>query len=388
MAQLKDLLVNGPARIIGEVYFNKIPKHNNVELALNHTISITAGDGLTGGSSFELNDASTNTVSIAHSDKPALYSSGTTINTALSSVGVAAGGTGTTFITDILIDKHGHIAGVKTASESGHGNFKTKQTAKNSPTTSGASTLAFIDTISQDTNGVITATKKSVDLSNYVTKADAASGMTFKGTLKAGVTIPKPVTSTTGSTIGDMYKAIENGDYFVIDNDSDNTNNTKFTGVKIGDTFICNSSGQWVHIPAGNDVTKVSTGTGLCVGDNGAATGTSITSSGTIHIKNGGVGTTQIANKAVTGYTSSSSPGKIALKTIDNENIKDTTITLDKLATSAYSISGNRPIKTLVATSANGVIESDQYDISVAAVVKASVKYDTGANCIRFVFAQ
>ena len=39
--------------------------------------------------------------------------------------------------------------------------YKTKQEAKTSPTTSGT-TAAFIDTISQDENGVITATKKNV----------------------------------------------------------------------------------------------------------------------------------------------------------------------------------------------------------------------------------
>jgi hypothetical protein len=42
-------------------------------------------------------------------------------------------------------------------------NYKTKQTAKSSPTASG-NTLAFIDTISQDANGVITATKKNVTI--------------------------------------------------------------------------------------------------------------------------------------------------------------------------------------------------------------------------------
>ena len=40
-------------------------------------------------------------------------------------------------------------------------NYKTKQTAKSSPSAS-STTYQFIDTISQDTNGVITATKKSV----------------------------------------------------------------------------------------------------------------------------------------------------------------------------------------------------------------------------------
>ena len=39
--------------------------------------------------------------------------------------------------------------------------YKTKQTAKTDPTASSTAT-AFIDTISQDENGVITATKKNV----------------------------------------------------------------------------------------------------------------------------------------------------------------------------------------------------------------------------------
>lgn len=48
------------------------------------------------------------------------------------------------------------------------GNYKTKQTALSSPSASG-STTAFIDTISQDTNGVITATKKNVSLPSSTT---------------------------------------------------------------------------------------------------------------------------------------------------------------------------------------------------------------------------
>lgn len=39
--------------------------------------------------------------------------------------------------------------------------YKTKQAEKTSPTASG-STTAFIDTVSQDENGVITATKKNI----------------------------------------------------------------------------------------------------------------------------------------------------------------------------------------------------------------------------------
>lgn len=51
------------------------------------------------------------------------------------------------------------------------GNYKTVQTAVSSPSPLG-SALAFIDEISQDTNGKITATKKNVDLSNYALKSE------------------------------------------------------------------------------------------------------------------------------------------------------------------------------------------------------------------------
>lgn len=49
------------------------------------------------------------------------------------------------------------------------GDYKTKQTAVVSPTANGKA-LSFIDTISQNANGEITATKKEVDLGNYALK--------------------------------------------------------------------------------------------------------------------------------------------------------------------------------------------------------------------------
>ena len=51
--------------------------------------------------------------------------------------------------------------------------LKGKQTAVSSPTTSG-SAVAFIDSISQNEEGVITATKKSVSFSGYQTTAGMA----------------------------------------------------------------------------------------------------------------------------------------------------------------------------------------------------------------------
>ena len=51
------------------------------------------------------------------------------------------------------------------------GNYKVKQTAVSSPSASG-STTAFIDTISQDTNGVITVTKKNVSFPTSLPASD------------------------------------------------------------------------------------------------------------------------------------------------------------------------------------------------------------------------
>lgn len=56
------------------------------------------------------------------------------------------------------------------------GTYKPLQTAKDSPTASSNAT-AFIDTISQDANGVITATKKNVNFSDYL-KKDGTVAMT------------------------------------------------------------------------------------------------------------------------------------------------------------------------------------------------------------------
>lgn len=60
------------------------------------------------------------------------------------------------------------------------GNYKPKQTVVSSPTASGNST-SFIDTISQDENGKITATKKSVNFSGYKPTQTAVSSPTASG---------------------------------------------------------------------------------------------------------------------------------------------------------------------------------------------------------------
>ena len=76
-----------------------------------------------------------------------------------------------TYVDVTVVETDGKITGVTVddaAIDTKLAGYKTVQTAVVDPTKNG-STLEFIDTISQNTNGVITATKKSVDLSAYST---------------------------------------------------------------------------------------------------------------------------------------------------------------------------------------------------------------------------
>lgn len=163
---------------------------------------VTAGSGLTGG-------GSVGEVTVSHGAKPTTGSKQ-----------AATAGSGRTYITQIDVDTFGHIAKVYTATESDQdlSGYKTKQdavsdkitdaahvldsltqnangeisytvkkltpadigakavqTAVSDPTANGKS-LTFIDTISQNTQGVITATKKNVNLDAYALKTDIPSG--------------------------------------------------------------------------------------------------------------------------------------------------------------------------------------------------------------------
>ena len=80
-----------------------------------------------------------------------------------------ASGKSLTFIDTISQDAQGKITATK--KNVNLDNYKTTQTAVNDPAANGKS-LTFIDTISQNTNGVITATKKNVNLDDYAKTAD------------------------------------------------------------------------------------------------------------------------------------------------------------------------------------------------------------------------
>lgn len=177
-------------------------------------------------------DATNETVTIAATDTT--YGTGTSSTPGLTKL---YGGTGNN--TDGAMTQ----AAVQTALAG----YKPTQTAQNSPSASG-NTLAFIDTISQDTNGVITATKKNISgatasaagitklytgtgtntdgamsqaavntalgsyvltttaESTYAKKTDIANVYKYKGSVSAYADLP-----STGQTAGDVYNVEATG---------------------------------------------------------------------------------------------------------------------------------------------------------------------------------
>lgn len=126
-------------------------------------------------------DAGSKTDSIELTDLLDPYTAGALIDidgTVISHEKVAApvetAGEGRKYLTSVTTDGYGHITGFTTATETDQdlSNFKIKQAAVEDPDADGKS-LEFIDSISQNENGEIAVTKKSVDLSNYYNKTDA-----------------------------------------------------------------------------------------------------------------------------------------------------------------------------------------------------------------------
>ena len=89
------------------------------------------------------------------------------------------------------------------------GNYKTTQTAKTDPSASG-NTLAFIDSITQNTNGEITATKKNVTVDSSITQnstnpASSAAVYTYVGTITGGSVKKAARTNPSLTAVGGLF---------------------------------------------------------------------------------------------------------------------------------------------------------------------------------------
>lgn len=121
------------------------------------------------------------------------------------------------------------------------GSYKTTQTAVSDPTANG-STLAFIDTISQDANGVITATKKNVNLSNYKTKQTEVSDPTANGST---LTFIDTISQNANGVITATKKNVDLSDYATNDSIGDGTLTlTGNEGLTGSATFSANQEGN------------------------------------------------------------------------------------------------------------------------------------------------
>jgi hypothetical protein len=117
------------------------------------------------------------------------------------------------------------------------GDYKVKQTAVSSPSASG-STAAFIDTISQNTNGVITVTKKNLAAAT----TNVIGGLKLYNTAKTTAITPNSATTTNG-----RYYAVEldkDGKAFVNVPWTDTDTNTHYTSKNIvGTSSTATSNG-------------------------------------------------------------------------------------------------------------------------------------------------
>lgn len=372
MAQLKDLLVVGSAHFIGDVYFNKIPKYNNTNLALNREITISNGNGIAvDKGTINLNENKVGVI-ISHAD--------TSTVSDLSAVD-------RTYVTSLTFDDYGHVIGYDTGSENDDkfNDYKTLQNPVLSPSvqTGDDPVLEFIDTISQDENGVISATKKAVDLSNYVTKTDYVTAMEFKGTLGESGT-ESSLAELTARDHGDMYRVITAGTYTYTVTVEEESIEKEIT-VQVGDAIVWNKdASEWTIIPSGDEpsgtVTQISAGTGLSTVANSEVAGDPIVSSGTLYIRNKGITAAQIADSTITAT-------QIYDATITGTKIDSNTIDITNLKNESYSSSGNRDSGKIVTSAAAGQIDSEKYAVTSGANVKATMQYDTTAKAVKFVFA-
>lgn len=165
----------------------KTPSDNNTDTKVkataktdnvNYKILATASASPTSGGATEavydtdisLNP-STNTITaniIGNAATASAAKSGSALETAINAKADKV--TGATNGNFAALDANGNLV------DSGHkhGDYKTKQTAKSDPTASGTG-VTFIDTISQDANGDITATKKTVRTMSAATSSAAGS---------------------------------------------------------------------------------------------------------------------------------------------------------------------------------------------------------------------
>lgn len=281
---------------------------------------------------------------------------------------VQTGGTGRTYVTEVLVDELGHIAGVKTATE-------TDQTIPDSPSISiGDKTDTDTDNLvyavtnlveSGTLNHTITPTYKAVPTKKYVDDeiaAKVASAVQYLGTVSAAANLGKNESGTT-ITIGkgDFYRAsaaftlgsetVHVGDMLIaiVDNPGTTAANWDVAHLEIDtNTWTANSDTAAGYVAATGGTTNA--GKVWKVGSDGKPAWLTDTDTDTHHQAKNIVGTsaTATANGAVTGT------GGVYLNLIENSTVRSTHKIVGTGATTVKSdSSGNITINTPAVTDTN-----------------------------------
>lgn len=205
-------------------------------------ITITATNGLTGGGTFNVNASTNDTVTIEHGAKPTSGSAQT-----------ATAGSGRTYVTEVLVDNYGHIAGVKTATETDQTIPPITITDDTSAETPTADSVAVYKNLTANGH-TLTEELVNVPTKAYVDKK-VAGAVDYLGTLAALTGL-----STTAGK-GDFYRVtteIKNGDAILAfvgdlvvaekDKPSQVIDGTNWTAIHCGD-------GDIAEVVAGNGLT-------------------------------------------------------------------------------------------------------------------------------------
>lgn len=223
-----------------------------------------------------------NVPEIAHQSKP-------TTGTALE----AAEGTGRTYVTEVLVDDFGHIAGVKTATEVDQdlSNYKTKQTAITAADNDGTKTVK----ISQNKNGEISVKQVDIAFPTKVAGAETADKVANKLTIGS-----KEFDGSAAVEIKAADLGLESAMHFIgalSEAPADAKAGDVYLNTAIKKEYVYDTTNGWVEL---GDEGSYALRTVTITGADGLTGGGDLTTNRTIGIADSGVTTAKIADGNVT----------------------------------------------------------------------------------------
>jgi len=272
--------------------------------------------------------------------------------------------------------------------------YKVKQTAKSDPTASTTTSTTFIDTISQDANGVITATKKT--LPSYVPTSVGVTAVTWDSTNKK---LTRTINGSAADvvTIGTIKTALSlvKGDVGLgnVDNTADANKTVKYANMLTGMNSQSSSMG-WGN-QTGTVITCLNSSGGGSWGfrDNNPASGQmSMTIDGTIYIKEGGQDiSAAVKSFSVSGQTVTYTNlwgGTGTFTTQDTKNTAGSTNSASKLyLIGATSQAANPTTNSFQYTyTKDGLLSALKLGLNLNGTEKAHLEWNNTDQSIDFIF--